>query len=178
MTNYSTENSRKPAFKPTKLMSLLGFPRNSYSSACTKKIIGSPNSIKLIFYRFKLIDKIPNILPVMKQHKMYADYHIEVKLTSAQALVVTLTCNKLNVLQISQRTTKPYDKQELDKLRLVVKSLVGSYYRYRSIPTDDGYEFLFFGVKKTSICDSVVKKLEQPIYTENFGPIFFMIFDD
>jgi uncharacterized lipoprotein YehR (DUF1307 family) len=92
---------------------------------------------------------------------MYADYLIDVKLTTANALVVTLTCNKLNILQISPRTTKPYNKPEFDKLRLVVKNLIGSYYRYRSVPTDDGYEFLFFGVKKPSICDLVVTNLEH-----------------
>jgi hypothetical protein len=63
--------------------------------------------------------------------------------------------------QLSPRTTKPYNKLELEKLRVIVKNLIGPGFNYRSIPTDAGYEFLFFGVHKSNIRDKVVAQLKK-----------------
>ena len=158
----NTTKVKAPAFKPSNLITLLGWPVGSYSNSCTQTITGYPNSRKLIFYRFRLVDVIPKLATIMKQHKLYADYDIDVNLTKSHALVITLFSNNMNTMpQLSPRTTKPYNKLELEKLRVIVKNLIGPGFNYRSIPTDAGYEFLFFGVHKSNIRDKVVAQLKK-----------------
>lgn len=171
----STAHLLNPAFKPGNLITLLGFPDGSYCNPRTSPVDNDPHARTLLFSQFQLLSDIPRLPDLMKQHRIYSGYDIQVNLTKLNTLEVTLT--KID------RTDSPHEsndsffssprytsnnteeKEEYSQMRLVVKNVIGGkvtedYLSYRSKPTYDGYAFLFAGWKHAAICEVALKNLQ------------------
>jgi hypothetical protein len=178
-----TDHLANPAFKPSTLVHLLNFPKGSYCYPRTRPLPDGPHARKILLSQFTLIDTIPKIPDLMKQHNIYSGYDINVNFTKLNTLEIIL--KKLNYVEPSHKSnvsvisSKKYSNASDDEFELIkntVKHIIGGtvptdYSSFRSKRTYDGYAYIFADWAHDNVCEAALKNLKTRFSNFNINAI-------